>query len=300
MLSVGSLFSGIGGFDLGLERAGMRTAWFCESEPFCQRVLAKHWPSVPCYPDVRELRGDSVAAVEVLCGGFPCQDISSAGLGAGLAGTRSGLWSEFARLICELRPRYAVVENVPMLRTRGLDQVLEDLTACGYDAEWDGISASAVGAPHRRDRIWIVAYPNGEGEHAGAVDAEVASAPQRPAADAGRFQLRQQPWRSGGEGRPDTPLVAVDGKTQHMADAPRECERESADEADTLAGNGLARKEPSGGGWWLAEPDVGRVADGIPARMDRLRALGNALVPQIAEWIGRRILAYESEGRLAA
>ena len=148
VLTVGSLFSGIGGFDLGFERAGMRTLWFCEQDVFCQRVLAKHWPGVPCYPDVKQLTGGAVASVDVLCGGFPCQDISLAGQGAGLAGARSDLWSEFARLISELRPRYVVVENVPALRRRGLHQVLQDLHACGYDAEWDCIPASALGAPH--------------------------------------------------------------------------------------------------------------------------------------------------------
>lgn len=162
-MKVGSLFAGIGGFDLGLERAGFQTAWFCEQDEFCQRVLAKHWPDVPCYPDIRELKGSDVEPVEILCGGFPCQDLSYAGRGAGIEGERSGLWSEYARLVGELRPRYVLVENVPALLTRGLGRVLGDLAALGYDAEWDCIPASAVGAPHRRDRIWIVAYPSSEG-----------------------------------------------------------------------------------------------------------------------------------------
>src|SRR4051812_29928105 len=120
VLSVGSLFAGIGGFDLGLERAGMRTAWFCERDPFCQHVLAERWPGVPCYPDITTLRGADVEPVDVLCGGFPCQDLSLAGGGAGLAGARSGLWSEYARLVGELRPRYVLVENVAALVARGL------------------------------------------------------------------------------------------------------------------------------------------------------------------------------------
>jgi DNA (cytosine-5)-methyltransferase 1 len=205
-VNVGSLFSGIGGFDLGLERAGMRTVWFCEQDEYCQRVLARHWPGVPCYDDVRALVADTdngrlaidkgrdiplslesrgserggdadgrrdlvpagmvpvpVPYVDVLCGGFPCQDLSYAGRGAGLDGERSGLWAEYARLIRELRPRYVIVENVPALLARGLGRVLGDLAAVGYDAEWDCIPASAVGAPHRRDRVWLVAYPNGAG-----------------------------------------------------------------------------------------------------------------------------------------
>lgn len=158
------LFSGIGGFSLGLERAGFTTVAFCEIEPYCRAVLKKHWPDVPCYDDVRTLTIGRLAAdgicVDVICGGFPCQDISVAGKGAGLAGERSGLWSEYSRLIGELRPRYAIVENVAALLGRGMDTVLGDLASLGYDAEWHCIPASAVGAPHRRDRIWIVAYPD--------------------------------------------------------------------------------------------------------------------------------------------
>ena len=162
-MNVGSLFSGIGGFDLGLERAGFHTSWFCEQDDYCTRVLNRHWPRVPVYPDVTTLTAGEVEPVDVLVGGFPCQDISLAGKGAGLEGARSGLWSEYARLIGELRPRYVIVENVTALLGRGFGRVLGDLAALGFDAEWDCIPASAVGAPHRRDRVWIVAYPSGEG-----------------------------------------------------------------------------------------------------------------------------------------
>ena len=186
-MNVLDLFSGIGGFSLGLERAGMRTVAFCEIDPYCRRVLAKHWPDVPVWGDIRTLTcewimanatGNDVArrrhsggdqpnaerisenaAIDVICGGFPCQDISVAGKGAGLAGERSGLWSEYARIIGEVRPRYVIVENVAALLGRGIERVLGDLAALGYDAEWDCIPASAVGAPHRRDRVWLVAYP---------------------------------------------------------------------------------------------------------------------------------------------
>src|SRR5215471_8830097 len=157
------LFSGIGSFSLGLERAGMQTVAFCEQDAFCRRVLAKHWPEVRCYDDVRSLTADRLRAdgisVDVICGGFPCTDISVAGRGAGITGPQSGLWSEFARLIGELRPRYALVENVAALVGRGLERVLCDLAALGFDAEWQIISAADVGAPHLRQRIWIVAYP---------------------------------------------------------------------------------------------------------------------------------------------
>jgi DNA (cytosine-5)-methyltransferase 1 len=165
VLTVGSLFAGIGGFDLGFERAGMRTLWQVEQSEFCRRVLERHFPDAR-FNDVRDVTGAPTLSratlleyVDVLCGGFPCQDLSYAGKGAGIDGERSGLWSEYARIVGELRPRYVVVENVSALLARGLGRVLGDLAALGYDAEWDCIPASAVGAPHRRDRLWLVAYP---------------------------------------------------------------------------------------------------------------------------------------------
>lgn len=165
-LRVLSLFAGIGGFDLGLERTGgFETVAFCEINPFCRRVLAKHWPKVPCYEDVRTLTADALRrdgiAVDVICGDFPCQDISSAGSGAGLAGERSGLWREYARLVRELRPKFVIVENVSMLLSRGAGDVFGDLAEIGYDAEWQCIPAYATGLPHARDRLWVIAYPNG-------------------------------------------------------------------------------------------------------------------------------------------
>lgn len=274
MLRVLDLFSGIGGFSLGLERTGgFKTVAFCEIEPFCRRVLAKHWPEVPCYPDVRELTAERLAAdgiaVDVICGGFPCQDISLAGEGAGIAGERSGLWGEIARLVCELRPRLLLVENVAALLNRGLDKVLGDLAACGYDAEWDCIPASAVGAPHRRDRIWLVAYPRGK-QHQGAGDAF------RGALAAG------------------LPQAAAANQRGPLDDTV--CGRHGPPTGEVCAGrDGLERAS-----WWATEPPVGRVADGVPHRVDRLRALGNAVVPQIPELIGRAILAGMAEQREAA
>jgi DNA (cytosine-5)-methyltransferase 1 len=154
------LFSGIGGFSLGLERAGMKTIAFCEIDPYCRKVLAKHWPGVKIHEDVKQLDGNQyVGAVDVICGGFPCQDISVAGKGVGLSGERSGLWREYARLIRQIRPRYVIVENVAALLSRGMGDVLGDLAEIGYDAEWHCISAAYVGLPQLRDRIWIVAYP---------------------------------------------------------------------------------------------------------------------------------------------
>jgi DNA (cytosine-5)-methyltransferase 1 len=163
-LRVLDLFSGIGGFSLGLERTGgFETVAFCEIEPFPRRVLAKHWPEVPCYEDVRQLSADRLRRdgiwPDVIVGGFPCQDISLAGKGAGLSGEQSGLWREFIRLVREVGPRVIIVENVAALLGRGLGDLLRDLAEAGYDAEWDCLPASFVGAPHNRDRIWVVAHP---------------------------------------------------------------------------------------------------------------------------------------------
>jgi DNA (cytosine-5)-methyltransferase 1 len=181
MLKVLDLFAGIGGFSLGLERTGgFTTVAFCEVAEYPRRVLEKHWPGVPIYHDVRELSraklaADGLADVDVICGGFPCQDVSLVGDRRGLAGARSGLWSEFARLIGELRPRVVIVENTPGLLSLGMGAVLGDLAALWYDAEWESIPASAVGAHHERDRVWIVAYPDA----AGRADAEGWEGPPR-------------------------------------------------------------------------------------------------------------------------
>ena len=256
-LRVLDLFSGIGGFSLGLERTGgFETVAFCEIEPYQRAVLAKHWPNVPCYEDVRTLTAATLArdgiAVDVICGGFPCQDISFAGKRAGLEGARSGLWGEYARLIGELRPRFVIVENVPGLLSLGMGTVLGDLAALGYDATWDCIPASAVGAPHRRDRVWIVAHARGQ-QHEGD---SVAQRREEPA------QLSSPDTNGSG-------LAIRKGQPQDIGE----------------------ELSPSiGTDWWLVEPDVGRVADGVPSRVDRLKALGNAVVPQIPELIGRAIL----------
>lgn len=277
-LRVLDLFSGIGGFSLGLERTGgFETVAFCEIEEFPRRVLAKHWPNVPIYDDVRTLTHERLSqdgiAVDVICGGFPCQDISLAGKGAGLAGERSGLWREYARLIGEIRPRYVLVENVAALLGRGLGDVLGDLAALGYDAEWHCIPASAVGAPHRRDRLWVVAYPN-------TAERRADSAPRgRVAWEIGLPQGEEGSGRSG-------------GRREDVADANGERELQPQGSEQNQWGRA------SNSRWWSAEPDVGRVAHGVPARVDRLRGLGNAVVPQIPELIGRAILV--AEGRVAA
>lgn len=158
-MKIGSLFSGIGGLELGLELAGVgHTAWQVEQDEFCRAVLKKHWPAAAQYQDVREVGASNLERVEVVCGGFPCQDISQAGKGAGLGGARSGLYFEYLRVIQEISPRFVVIENVAALLRRGLDVVLSTLDESGYDASWSTIRASDVGARHRRDRLFVVAW----------------------------------------------------------------------------------------------------------------------------------------------
>ena len=170
LLTVIDLFSGIGGFSLGLSQTGgFRTEAFCEIESYPQEILKKHWPGVPIYDDIKELTSerlvsDGIPAIDVITGGFPCQDISNAGKQAGIEGSRSGLWGEFARLIGEIRPKYAIVENVSALlsgdRGQWFGAVLRDLARIGYDARWGCISAADCGALHLRNRVWVLAYPN--------------------------------------------------------------------------------------------------------------------------------------------
>jgi DNA (cytosine-5)-methyltransferase 1 len=280
-MKVLDLFSGIGGFSLGLERAGFTTAAFCEIEPYCQAVLRKHWPDVPIYDDIRKLTIGRLAAdgisVDVICGGFPCQDISVAGKGEGIEGERSGLWSEYARLIGELRPSYAIVENVSALLSRGMDTVLGDLASLGYDAEWHCIPASAVGAPHRRDRVWIVAYPN-----CGRGWSDAAGRHNADREDAGWTQA---------DGLPRA--IRQASAQRHVANANSRDEQRwrrplqmgwGRFASEAIADGDAGRAE------WGAEPSVGRVAHGIPRRVDRLGGLGNAVVPKVPEIIGRAIM----------
>lgn len=234
-LKVLDLFSGIGGFSLGLEKTGgFETVAFCEIEEYPRKVLARHWPDVPCYHDVRELSGSMVGCVDVITGGFPCQDLSLSGKLEGLEdGTRSGLWSEIARLTGELRPRFIIVENVanllagPSQRPGGwFGRVLGDMAALGYDAVWHCIPASSIGAPHRRDRVWVVAYSDEAQCEGGSLSRRIY---------------------------------------QEHANARNPC-------------------------WGPDKPGVVRTLDGVPCQSHRLAALGNAVVPQIPEILGRAIL----------
>jgi DNA (cytosine-5)-methyltransferase 1 len=248
MIPIGSLFSGCGGLDLGIEAAlapYAETIWQVEKEPYARAVLAKHWPNAERFDDVKTVGAHNLRPCTILVGGFPCTEVSVAGKGEGLAGENSGLWWEMYRVICEIRPPIVIVENVPALVTRGLPTILGALSKAGYDAEWDCISAASQGAWHKRDRIFIIAYANGK-------------------------QVRDQPSSRGrGETGQGQTKPGYDGQTPKMATAATETNK--------------------CGGWWAAEPSVGRVAHGIPRRVDRLKLLGNAVVPQVAYQVGLRV-----------
>lgn len=334
-LNVLDLFSGIGSFSLGLERAqlpdgqsGFHTAALCEIDPYCRTVLGRIWPRVPIYSDVRalglaSLMRDDIPLPDILCGGFPCQDISGAGHGAGLAGARSGLWFEMLRIADETRPTWIIAENVPILRSRGLEIVLGGLASIGYDASYDGISAGHLGASHRRDRIWLVAS-NADGYDGGAGRAG------RPTAGCpGEREPVKQVADSDGlaERQPDVPAAALrrggNSRMELGSSSSRQCEPGT----DTFVadanraryafwqsfrgylGEELAASQRNcvrKGGAWHAEPPLGRVVDGLslgisPGRRGRksaakilwenqLRALGNGLISEIPAAIGRAIL----------
>lgn len=226
MLRLLDTFSGIGGFSYAAEQlvGGYETVAFVERDPFCQKILSKHWPNVPIHGDIKEFIPERGSA-DVVCGGFPCQDISTAGKQAGIKeGTRSGLFYELMRVICLVRPRFIILENVSAILANGLDTVLGELAQAGFDAEWACIPASAVGACHQRDRWWLVAYPSCKG--------------------------LERVWKG--------------GSTTHTLDST----------------------------WqqYASKPILCRGDDGLSSRVDRLKSLGNAVVPQVAAIPLQRVL----------
>jgi DNA (cytosine-5)-methyltransferase 1 len=274
-LTVGSLFSGIGGLDLGLERAGMRVIWQSEIDDYASRVLKKHWPEVPNYGDIKRIEWGTVERPDVICGGYPCQPFSTAGKRKGTDDPRH-LWPWVRKAISELRPRYAILENVRGHLSMGGVAVIGELASIGYNAEWRVISAASVGANHRRDRIIIVAYPDDTGPYCEAVHSTETE-----------FNAFRR----------------VGGRREAVADAYGEGlerrggfqERETEPERFDVFSTGREwHEEWTGGSWWKFEPDVGRVAYGVPARVDRLKGLGNAVVPQVAEIVGRLVVEHST------
>ena len=386
-LTVGSLFSGIGGIDLGLERSGMTVKWHSEIDPYACRVLKKHWPDVPNLGNIKEINWKEVEKVDVICGGYPCQPFSTAGKRNGEEDPRH-LWPWVREAISELRPQYAILENVRGHLSLGGLSVIGELASIGYDAEWRVISAASVGANHKRDRIVIVAYPSELFSHGGNNNSRISmesetvpelgnSGGSTDVADTNSTSGQQQcEW--------EVQKSDIGGRSENVANT-NSCDPsdggqclsipcQSRSRRDDGAGSGSDSREVSVGGtretpsnvaytdqfigngrghqngqrsfrqwpevqvpssrgrgnlsdsnsredgwrdgsvqqgtglvfgrenigrrtqeyagwqWWQTEPDVGRVAHGIPSRVDRLRGLGNAVVPQVAEYVGRLIM----------
>lgn len=308
-LTVGSLFSGIGGLDLGLERAGMRVIWQSEIDPYACKVLSKHWPEVVNHGNIKEINWQEIERPDVICGGYPCQPFSQAGKRRGEEDPRH-LWPWVREAISQLRPRYAILENVRGHLSLGGTTVIGELASIGYDAEWRVVSAASVGAPHRRDRIVIVAYPNNTG----------SGTPER-GFNTNRSQVEQerqdksQRWFSGcsvdvaypdsGDAPDGRQCASVQGKGGSRRNDRGRSERDARQVSvgstrfnpceigtENSVYSGERQRSYAGWQWWQVEPDVGRVADGIPSRVDRLKGLGNAVVPQVAEVIGRLVVAH--------
>ena len=313
VLTVGSLFSGIGGIDLGLERTGgFKTIWFCENDAYASAVLRKHWPDVPNLKDITKVDWDGIDRPDVLGGGFPCQDISIAGKGKGIKeGTRSGLWIEYAKAVRILQPRYVLIENVPMLADRGLNIVLGDLASMGYDAEWGIVSASAVGAPHTRKRLFILAYVGGvrcaprehnregdgilqdgerhmedeEKDRDGQSSDTLRDAPPDAADNnGGRGIFTEKELRARGQGI-DSNINSERIQRSFKEEIPRFEEFSWCEN--------VRRVEEIFGRSDIPEPLVRGTGNGVPNRMDRIKCLGNAVVPQVAQVIGEMILEFD-------
>lgn len=257
------LFSGIGGFALACQWAGIETVAFCEIEPYCQAVLKKHWPLVPCHDDIRTLQGKDYEGIDFICGGFPCQPYSVAGKRRGAADDRD-LWPSMYRVIVEAHPRWVCAENTPGFLSVGLDRAASALEDCDYETGAIVLPAISKNAPHIRQRLFLIAHSQ-------------------------RDNLRFEPGRIGGTGREDQIQPSCNGSSQFDTDP---------ESARLALSGGRSREEttptrPSDHDGWATKSPVGGVAHGISNRVDRLKALGNAVVPQIVEIIGRAILEAE-------
>ena len=282
-MKVLDLFSGIGGFSLGLERAGMKTVAFCENDRWCQAVLKKHWPDTTIHNDVKKMKykdgklacfgsnGSTLHTVDIdlICGGFPCQDISVGGLQKGIIdGDRSSIWKHYWRLIREIRPKYAIIENVERLRKNGLGIVLNDLSEIGYNAEWHCITARAIGLPHQRDRVWIIAHRSGERPHEYIGEKRHIQINEKRQSEEIYTERKQRQFKPG-----EVCTILSRGAIDSARDANAHL--------------------------FSALPGVRRVVDGVPSGLDedlrkeRIKMLGNSIVPQIAELIGRAIMEHE-------
>jgi len=325
MLSHLDLFSGIGGFSLGLESAGLvKTVAFCDYEKFCQKVLNKHWPHVPIYGDVKELtherlKADGINSIDIITGGYPCQPFSVAGSQKGEQDPRH-VWPEMFRLIQELRPSFVIGENVSGHIKLGLDTVLENLESEGYSTRTFSISAASVGANHKRERVWTLAYSNDKGirarfgrsnydyEKKGRVwsfdrrgsesddEWSNSSTTETEALDVADTQSegRRKPGHSNKEKRStESSATQSQSSSSNVADSNSErlqrTKQSGAHKEKTQTQFSAAQSFETKGDFWEFEPDVGRVAHGVSQRVDRLKGLGNAVVPQIPFLIGLAI-----------
>jgi len=290
MIKIGSLFSGIGGFELGLERAipGAETIWQVEQNKYCQSILKKHWPNATIYDDVRNITQHNVEAVDILCGGFPCQDISTAGKGRGLHGKKSGLWWEMLRIISELRPRIVILENVAAILFRGGCEVVGSLAEIGYCTEWTIISARDQGAPHLRKRWFAVAYPNSTGARKGR-DRQKQDRSKKRSQSKILYKKRSPHTKKYNEidtvGNPaDSNSDKCKAQSMHSEQTHRKaCEMYKYSDRTNRGSENYWKGGPT-------ESPLCRVDDGISFRVARLKALGNAIVPQCSEWVGQQIV----------
>lgn len=293
MIRIGSLFAGIGGFELGIERAipNAHTIWQVEQNTFCQSILRKHWPNATIYDDVRTVGAHNLQPIDILIGGFPCQDISTAGKQRGIKdGTRSGLWWEMHRLILELRPRIVIMENVANIITVGGSDVVGSLAQIGYDSEWQIISAQQCGAPHMRKRWFCVAYPHGIGwdnrRNTERKNTNRLYIKRDTTQD--QQQRRKRFVGIGSHGDVATNAHGIgSNKTQH-----RRVTQAIGNGAKIQCGGSSGNKSTQT--YWQQTPPpkstICTMDDGIPDRVAQLKALGNAIVPQCSEWIGHRVL----------
>lgn len=317
-VTYGSLFSGIGGMDLGLEMASNDRVrfvckWQVENNKYAQKVLEKHWPGVQREEDVRFAGAANLPRVDVIIGGFPCQDISYAGKGAGLAGERSGLWHEFARVIRELEPRVVVVENVRALLTRGIDSVLGTLASLGFDAEWHCVPACSVGAPHIRDRVFILAHSQRDrweqwgAECKGQQRCSTFVESSSHVADTNHRGISRRWCRSSScSERCDTGRGCCDGQRSNLTEEtgqafPNTHSPRLEGQRQIPSRTTEEHRDACYSRWWETEPAVGELVNGLsgglvrfegrtcggtPDRVQKLRGLGNAVVPQVMQLVG--------------
>ncbi len=287
----GSLFSGVGGIELGFEQAGFETKWFIENDTYAQAILKKRFPNAKIYGDIKEVDFRSILKVQVLTGGFPCQDISNAGKRVGITGSRSSLWKYYYKAIRILRPKIAFIENVSALLGRGLDVVLADLAKIGYDAEWYCVSASSVGANHQRDRIFIIAYPfNSNGRRDNWKQCQKGIQEEAKDVSNTNWKGQQRKWQIKVRHTEFSNSKSIRFRGGDMQDNTwnKSKNKQNRNKSRSKVKQYLWSNE--------SKSRICRVANGIPNRIHRIKCLGNAVVPQVAEVFAKAIKENYYEG----